>query len=165
MNRLRSRNYVELIKLLNANVVEKRTAVVSDLEVTYAICSVWPDGLDLATYDADGNIYMSESYVRADLQRADLTAFHETVETRRKKAGQSHAYSHRRALLEEFLAAKQILGGTELKAYVNRRIDGYPSWKFTYKEKVTLRSSLYKHLAATKPPRVKLMQVITRSMM
>jgi hypothetical protein len=154
-----------MIELLNANVVEKRITMVGDLEVTYSICSVWPDGLDLATYDADGNIYMSESYVRADLQRADLTAFHETVETRRKIAGQSHAYAHRRALLEEFLTAKQILGETELKAYVDRRIDGYPSWKFTDEERVTFKSSLYEHLAAAKPPRVKLMEVITRSMM
>lgn len=165
MNRLKNRNHVALIELLNANVVKRRTAVAGDLEVTYTICSVWPDGMDVATYDADGNIYMPESYVDADPQRADLTAFHETVETRRKLAGQSHAYAHRRAFLEEFLAAKQIFGQPELKAYVDRRVDGYPDWKFTDNQRETLKAGLFEHLAAPKPPRVKLMDVITRSMM
>ena len=105
-----------LLRQIKDAIVETRTAVVSGVEITYSICTPWPRGLDDAMYDHDGNIYLPESSVRADTTRADLTAFHEHTEIRHKLAGRSHAYAHRRGLLEELLAAKQIYDEDGLKA-------------------------------------------------
>ena len=61
--------------------------------------------------------------------RADLSAFHEHTEVCYKLAGRSHAYAHRRALLLELLAAKQIYDEDGLSDYVRYRVFNYPDWK------------------------------------
>ena len=108
-----------LLRQIEDSVQEARTTVVAGVKVTYSMCDPWPLGLDMAMYDHDGNIYMSQSRVRSDQTRADLSAFHEHTEIQHKLAGRSHAYAHRRGLLEELLAAKQVYDEKGLKAYVH----------------------------------------------
>ena len=153
-----------LIQQMKDNVRYMRTAVVGGVEVNYAVCSPWPDGLDDAMYDWEGNIFLPESRVRTDPTRADLTAYHEHVEIRHKLAGRSHAYAHRRALLMELIAAKQIFcQPSQLRSYVHYRAGGYPEWKVPNKE--ALEARLYELLVATKPLRGKLLKVITENRM
>ena len=152
-----------LIRQIKDTVVETRTVVLSGVEITYSICAPWPRGLDDAMYDHDGNIYLPESTVRADPTRADLTAFHEHTEICHKRVGRSHAYSHRRALLVELLAAKQVYDEDGLKAYVHRRVFGYPDWKISDRDAV--QKMIYELLALDRPLRGKLIEVITEARM
>ena len=152
-----------LLRQIKDAIIETRTAVVSGVEIKYSICAPWPRGLDDAMYDHDGNIYLPESSVRSDPTRADLTAFHEHTEIRHKLAGRSHAYAHRRGLLEELLAAKQIYDEDGLKAYVHGRVFGYPDWKIPDRDAIQKR--LYELLAVDRPLRGKLIEVITEARM
>ena len=152
-----------LIGQIKDAVRETRTTVVTGVEVTYSICDPWPLGLDMAMYDHDGNIYMPESRVRSDQTRAELSALHEHTEIQHKLAGRSHAYAHRRGLLEELLAAKQIYDEEGLKAYVHYRVSGYPDWKIP--EKGAIEGSLHQLLSADRPLRGKLIEVFTKARM
>ena len=151
-----------LIRQIKEGVRETRTTVVAGVEVTYSICA-WPPGFDPAVYDHEGNIYLSEDYVRADPTRADLTAFHERTEVRHKLAGRPHAYAHRRGLLEELLAAKQTYDEAGLTAYVHQRVFGYPDWKIPDRDAIQER--ICELLSADRPLRGKLIEVIAQARM
>lgn len=152
-----------LIRQIKDATIETRTATVSGVEIAYSVCAPWPRGLDDAMYDHDGNIYLPESSVLADPTRSDLTAFHEHTEIRHKLAGRSHAYAHRRGLLEELLAAKQIYDEDGLKAYVHRRVFGYPDWKIPDRD--TIWKRICELLSVDRPLRGKLIEVITEARM
>ena len=150
-----------LLRQIKDSVQETRTAVVAGVEVTYSICDPWPLGLDMAVYDHDGNIYMPESRVRSDQTRADLSALHEHTEILHKLAGRSHAYAHRRGLLKELLAAKEVYDEKGLKAYVHYRVSGYPDWRIP--DKGAIEERLHGLLSADRPLRGKLIEVFTEA--
>ncbi len=152
-----------LIQQIKDAVLETRTTVVTGVKVTYSICDPWPLGFDMAMYDHDGNIYMPESRVRSDRMHADLSALHEHTEICHKLAGRSHAYAHRRGLLTELLAAKQVYDEEGLKAYVRHRVSGYPDWKIP--DKGAIEERLHGLLSADRPLRGKLIEVITEARM
>ena len=152
-----------LMRQLKEAVQETRTAVVAGVEVAYSICAPWPSGADIAMYDHDGNIYLPESYVRAEPTRADLSALHEHTEISHKRAGRSHAYAHRRALLSELLAAKQVYDEDELRRYVRERVFAYPDWKIP--NRGTIEERLYELLSVDRPLKGKLIGVITEARM
>ena len=153
-----------LLQRIKDNVTQARTCVIDGVEVRYMVCSSWPDGVDEAVYDEEGNIYLPETLVRADRRRADLTAYHEKIEINHKLAGRSHAYAHRRALLLELLAAKRMVSQpAQLRRYVRERVNGYPQWKIPDRQDVEDR--LYHLVVQETPPRGKILEVITESRM
>ena len=153
----------QLLREIIDAVRETRTVVVAGVDVTYSVCGSWPLGGELAIYDHDGNIYLPESYVKAHSMYADLVAFHEHIEIRHKLAGRPHAYAHRRALLEELLAAKQAYDEDGLRAYVHQRVFGYPDAKIPDKD--ALEERLYELLSADRPLRGRLIAVVTEARM
>jgi len=119
-------------------------------------------GGDPAIWDEDGNVYVHERLASIGRAYADLAAFHEKTEIDHKLAGRSHAYAHRRALLLELLAAKEIYDSPEqVRTYVHRRISGYPDRKVPDKE--TVASRLCGYLDQERSPRGKLLTVITEA--
>ena len=152
-----------LIRQIKEAVRETRTTVVTGVEVTYSVCAPWPRGMDPAMYDHDGNIYLPEKSVRSNPIYADLTAFHEHTEIRHKLAGRPHSYAHRRALLEELLAAKQIFDKDALAAYVHKRVYSYPDWKIPDKDITHKR--LCELIAVDRPLKGRLIEVITQARM
>ena len=153
----------EIVEQVKENVTEVRTCVVAGTEVRYMVCSPWPDGLDAAIYDEEGNIYVAGTSVAANRDDADLTAFHEQTEIRHKLAGRAHAYAHRRALLEELLAAKQVFvgGPDQLRHFLHRRISSYPDWKVPNTQDV--EDDLYSRLATESPLKGNILDVIKES--
>ena len=93
--------------------------------------------------------------------RADLSAFHEQTEVYHKLAGRSLAYAHRRALLLELLAAKDIYDEDGLSDYVRYRVFNYPAWKAP--DRSAVARELCELLSAERPLRGKLIEVITRA--
>ena len=155
-----------IIRQTKEAVQETRTTVVAGVEVMYSICDPWPLkplGPDMAIYDHDGNIYVARSYVQADLTRADLGALHEHIEICHKRAGRDHGDAHHRALLQEFLAAKQIFDEEELRAYIHFRVFEYPDWKIPDKSLVVER--LCELLSAARPLRGELLEVFADARM
>ena len=152
----------EFVAVLKANVTCERTCEVNGTEVCFFICDPWPENADLAMYDEDGNIYLPQSFVSAEPDFAFLVVLHEHVEIAHKLAGRSHAYAHRRALLAELLAAKELFSGPgELRQFLKRRVGGYPDWKVPNKGEVEER--LYDLLKAPKPLRGRIIEVVTRA--
>ena len=88
----------DLLAVLKATVSGERTCDVTGTQVRYFLCDPWPEDADLAMYDEDGNIYLPESFAKADPGFAYLVVLHEHVEITHKLAGRSHAYAHHRAL-------------------------------------------------------------------
>ncbi len=126
----------------------------------YSVFRASTEAPDAAFYDGGGTIYVSEDLLDPDARVADLTAYHEHVEIRHKRAGRSHAYAHRRAYVEELLAAKALFAGPgELLRYLRRRIGGYPEWKVPDPEAVAER--LQGILSVDKPLRGELLRAIT----
>lgn len=152
-----------LIRHMKEAVVETRTTTICDTRIEYAVCDPWPEGLDEAMYDQDGRIYLPESSVRSDARRADLGAYHEHVEICHKLAGRSHGYAHHRALLMEFLAAKQAYDKNGLKQYVHDRVFMYPDWKMPDKSNVA--QGLCELLSAKRPLRRELVKVFREARM
>ncbi|MEJ7654095.1 MAG: hypothetical protein WKH64_12585 [Chloroflexia bacterium] len=76
-----------LVETIKRDVVGTRRASVVGVEVPY---SVYRPNLDTAPivgcYDEGGTIYVSEELVGVDAHSADLTAYHEHVEIRHKRA-------------------------------------------------------------------------------
>lgn len=142
---------------------ETRTVEIANVKVTYSICDPWPLGGEIAIYDHDGNTYSPDSYVRSRPSNADLVAYHEHIEIRRKLAGRSHAYAHRRALLMELLAAKQSYDEDGLRAYVHQRVFGYSDWKIP--DKGAIEETLYELLSADRPLRGRLIAVVAEARM
>lgn len=152
----------ELVAVLKASVTCERTCEVDGAEIRYFICDPWPENADLAMYDEDGNVYLPESFVNAEPEFAYLVVLHEHVEIGHKLAGRSHAYAHRRALLAELLAAKEMFSGPgELRQFLKRRIGGYPDWKVPNKAEVAER--LYDLLQAPRPLRGRMIEVMTEA--
>ena len=150
-----------LIRQIKDAAQEMRTTVVAGVELTYNICDPWPDGMDPAMYDHDGNIFLPAEQVRANLLAADLAALHEHTEIRHKRAGRAHGYAHQRGLLQEFLAAKETLDEDGLRAYVHFRVFEYPDWKLP--DKSAVEESLCRLLLAERPLRGKLLEVFKRA--
>ena len=76
------------------------------------------------------------------------------------QAGRSHAYAHRRALLQELLAAKETYDEHGLREYVRYRVFNYPAWRIA--DRSALESGLCELLSAERPLRGKLIEAITR---
>ena len=155
-----------LIRQTKEAVQGTRTTVVAGVEIMYSICDPWslaPLGPDRAIYDHDGNIYLARCYVQADPTRADLGAFHEHTEICHKLAGRAHGYAHHRALLLEFLAAKQIYDGDGLREYIHFRVFEYPDWKIP--DKSAIKERLCELLLADRPMRGKLLRVFATARM
>ena len=98
-----------------------------------------------------------------DSMRADMSAFHEHTEVLHKLAGRTHAYAHRRALLEELLAARETYDEHGLREYVRYRVFNYPAWKAP--DRSAVARELCELLLAGRPLRGKLMEVITGARM
>ena len=137
--------------------------VVAGTEVSYSICDPWPLEPEPAIHDHYGNIYVPARRYRADGLRADLSAYHEHVEVQHKLAGRSHAYAHRRALLHELLAARDIYDEDGLREYVRYRVFNYPAWKIP--DRSAVEKEICGLLSADRPLRGKLIEVITRARM
>ncbi len=152
-----------LIQQIRDAVLETRTTIIAGAEVAYSICDPWPLEPEPAMHDHYGNIYVPGSRFRADAMRADLSAFHEHVEVQHKRAGRSHSYAHRRALLLELLAARDIYDEDGLREYVRYRVFNYPAWKIPDRSAVV--RELCELLAAGRPLRGKLIEVFTRTKM
>ena len=151
-----------LLQQIKDAVTEERTCVVSGTEVRYSVCSFWPDGVDGAVYYHEGTIYLPARLLKTDRTRAELTAFHEHIEIGHKLAGRSHAYAHRRALLDELLAAKQVFTRpSQFRRYIRDRVKGYPDWKV--QDKDGLEARLFELLTAAVPVKGNLLQTITES--
>lgn len=152
-----------LIRQIKEAVRETRTTEVAGEEITFSICDPWPRGMDPAMYDHDGNIYVPESSVKSDPVRADLSTFHEHTEICHKRAGRAHGYAHHRALLKEFLAAKQIFDQNGLKEYVRWRVFANPDSKLP--DKSVIAERLSDLLTEDKPSRGKLLEVLASARM
>jgi hypothetical protein len=139
--------------------MEERSTMIAGIGVSYKSCTPWPQGLDPAIYDEEGNIYVSHRFVEMDPDAAGLVVFHEQTEIDQKAAGRSHAYAHRRALLLQLLAAKTIFVEPErLRQFVHSHIGGYPDW--TLPNKAEVAEWLYDLLSAERPLRGRLLDVI-----
>jgi hypothetical protein len=152
-----------IIRQIKEAVRGTRTTVVAGVEITYSICDPWSPELDLAMYDQNGKIYLPEEHVRSNPISADLSAYHEHTEIRHKRAGRAHGYAHHRGLLEELLAAKQMLDKEALTAYVHERMSGYPDWKIPDKSAIATRLCVL--LSAERPLRGKLLEVFKEARM
>ncbi len=150
-----------IIRQIKDAVRDTRTAVIAGAEVTYSISGPWPLEPEPAIHDHYGNIYVAESCFRADAMRADLSAYHEHVEVQHKLAGRSHAYAHRRALLMEMLAAREIYDKNGLREYVQYRVFNYPTWKIP--DRSAIMNELCGLLSAARPPRGRLIEVFKRA--
>ena len=152
----------DLLAVLKATVSGERTCDVTGTQVRYFLCDPWPEDADLAMYDEDGNIYLPESFAKADPGFAYLVVLHEHVEITHKLAGRSHAYAHHRALLAELLAAKEMFSGPgELQQFLSKRIAGYPDWKVPDKGDVEER--LYRLLRAPRPLGGQILEVMKQA--
>ena len=150
---------VDLIDELRANVTGERTCQVDGTEVRYRVCDPWPDEADLAMYDEDANIYLPERFANDNPKRAHLVVLHEHIEIGHKLAGRSHAYAHRRALLGELLAAKEMFGAPgQLCEFLRWRIGAYPDWKVPDKSNVV--ELLHDLLQASRPLRGLILETV-----
>lgn len=150
-----------VLESIKANTITRKHSLIMGNELSYTVYRSDPDIQDLrAIYDEQCAIYVDEKVVELDERFADLTAYHELLEIRHKLAGRSHAYSHRRAYVEELLTAKGILpDSSELRRYLQWRIEGYPAWKQLKPEEVV--TELLDVLTPDKPRKGELLRVIT----
>lgn len=153
------------VAAVSTRVVGERRTEVAGVPLRYAVYRWGPERpADVGCYDRAGTIYVWEGHLQADARAADLTAFHEHVELRHKAAGRSHAYAHRRALLDELLVAKGLLAAPgEFRRYLEARVRAYPAWKVRDHEAVI--EELGHLLAADRPRRGELLRVITENRM
>jgi hypothetical protein len=163
--RLPDPSIAEQLRVIQRNAIGTQHSAVAGLELDYTIFRADPGSPSLgACYDEDGTVYIPEALVQADKRHADLIAFHEHAEIRHKRAGRSHAYAHRHALVEEFLTAKQIHDErSALKRYLVWRVKGYPASKIPYPEEVAVQ--LAHILAADRPRKGDLLKLITNHRM
>ena len=152
----------EFASILKTNASWERTCGLDGLGICHWLCDPWPDEADLAMYDEDGNIYLPERFASGRPERAELVALHEQVEISHKLAGRSHAYAHRRAILIELLAAKAMLRGPgQLREHLGWRIGVYPDWKVP--DKAAVVAQLYELLAASRPLRGRILDVVMKA--
>ena len=159
MLRLPHADAARLISTIKCNVLATRHTVVVGSELSYAVFRAGTDTPDLAFYDEAGTIYLPDDLVALDGRFADLIAFHEHIEIRHKRVGRAHAYAHRRALMEELLAAKQVfIEPAEFQQYIRWRIGLYPKWKILDTEEVV--AQVLHVLTMDRPRKGELFQVI-----
>lgn len=148
-----------MVEAIKREVVGTRVAFMAGTEVPYWVFRSSEVTPELALYDEDGTIYVSEAVVKADTRSADLCAYHKHIEIRHKRAGRSHACAHRRAYIAELLAAKNLFGGPdELLGYLRWRIGLYPAWKELDSEMVAMQ--LHSVLSETKLRKGEVLQMI-----
>lgn len=126
--RLPHRHVAELVKRMKRNTTQARRAQFGDIDVVYGVHEGDSETAGMTgCYDESGDIFVLADLVRLDPQFADLVAYHEHLEVIYKRAGNSHARAHRRAIVGELLAAKALMGdAARLHAYVSWRIGAYP---------------------------------------
>jgi hypothetical protein len=128
--RLPHPEFAALIDTIKRDVIRREEIVLIDVTISYAVFRSEAETPDFACYDEQGTIYIPENLLHFNEQYAHLIALHEHVEIQHKRAGQPHAYAHRRALLTELLAAKQIFSEAQhFATYLQWRIGLYPEWK------------------------------------
>jgi hypothetical protein len=151
--------FFSLIDAIKRDVIRREEIVLTDVPISYAVFRTEADTPDLAFYDEHGTIYIPEGLLRFNEQYANLFALHEHVEIQHKRAGRPHAYAHRRALLAELLAAKQIFTEAhQLADYLRWRIRLYPKWKNLDQAAIVMQ--LIHLLAPNRPRRGALLQLI-----
>ena len=107
----------------------KQRGSILDTELNYAVFPA-DIGIDeLAIYDEQGEIFISEKLVQMGQSKADLVVFHEQEEIRAKRAGTEHSEAHRSAYVSELLAARKLFGRQESLDYLHWRIGSYPESK------------------------------------
>jgi hypothetical protein len=148
-----------LLDPIKRDVIRIEQHTVADTALSYAVFRSEAHTPDLAFYDTDGTIYIPEDLVQFDQHYAHLIALHEHVEIQHKRAARPHAYAHRRALLVEFLAAKQIFSQPgQLECYLHWRIGGYPEAKRF--DRAEVLAQLMHILAAERPRKGDLFHLI-----
>lgn len=153
---------IRIVAAIKTSVTDEHTGEVDGVAIRYFVCDPWPDEADLAMYDEDGNIYLPERFASGRPERAELAALHEQVEISHKLAGRSHAYAHRRAILIELLAAKATFRGPgQLREHLHWRIGVYPDWKVP--DKTAVVAQLYELLAASRPLRGRILDVVKKA--
>jgi hypothetical protein len=149
----------DMFETIRRSVIRQEACVVGGVSVSYDVFRTGAETPDLAFYDQHGTIYIPEVLVQFNEQYAHLVALHEHVEVHHKRAGRAHAYAHRRALLAELLAAKQLFSDSDqLEGYLRWRIGGYPAWKNL--DQAALVTQLTLLLAVDRPRRMVLFQLI-----
>lgn len=140
-----------MLDAIKHDVIRTEQQIVADITLSYKVFRSKADIPDLAFYDENGTIYIPAELLEFNKQYAQLIALHEHVEIQHKSAGRPHAYAHRRALLAELMAAKQIFTEPgQLESYLDWRIRLYPEWKrFGRADAVTQLG----HILATSRPR------------
>jgi hypothetical protein len=150
----------EIVRIVESRVTSTQHAVIAGLEIRYAVFrSDAETEWSAAYYDEAGNIFVAEDLVALNQNYADLTAFHEYLEIGYKRAGRSHAYAHRRAFVEELLAARDHFGEpAALRGYLRWRIEGYPQSKVPATEPVI--KQFERILSQRRPLKGELLEVI-----
>jgi len=164
MLRLPHPEFAALIDAIKRDVIRRESIVLTDVPISYAVFRSEAATPDLAFYDEQGTIYIPENLLQYNQQYAHLFALHEHVEIQHKRAGRPHAYAHRRALLAELLAAKQIFSEPHhLAGYLQWRIGLYPAWKQLDQAAIVMQ--LLDLLASNRPRRGALFQRIREYML
>jgi hypothetical protein len=151
--------FADMIAAVSRDVIRREEIVLTDVPISLAVFRTEAHAPDLSFYDELGTIYLPEDLLKFNEQYAHLIALHERVEYQHKRAGRPHAYAHRRALLTEFLAAKQIfIEAHQLAGYLQWRIRLYPEWKNL--DQVAIVLQLIDLLAPSQPRRGALLQLM-----
>lgn len=143
-----------------SRVVSTHRVVIAGVEIPYAVfCSGAEAAWSPAYYDEEGRIFIADDLVALDQTYAELTVFHEHLEITYKRAGRSHAYAHRRAFVEELLAAREHLSSpSAFREHLHWRISGYPASKVPDPEPVI--AQLEQILSQPRPRKGDLLAVI-----
>ncbi len=159
MLRLPHPEFARMVDAIKSDIIRYEEIVLTDIPLSYAVFRSEAETPDLAFYDEQGTIYIPEHLLQFNHQYAHLFALHEHVEIQHKRAGRPHAYAHRRALLAELLAAKQIFSEAhQLTGYLQWRIELYPEWKNLDQSAIVMQ--LLDLLASNQPRRGALFQRI-----
>jgi hypothetical protein len=159
MLRLPHPEFAGMIDVIQRAVIRREEIVLADTPIVYSVFRTEADIPDLAFYDEERTIYLPEDLLQFNEQYAHVIALHEQIEIQHKRAGRTHAYAHRRALLAELLAAKQIFPeASQLAGYLQWRIGGYPAWKNLDRAAIVAQS--IQLLASNRPRRGALLQLI-----
>jgi hypothetical protein len=119
--------FAGLIDTIMRDFIRREEIVVTDVPISFAVFRKKANTPNLSFYDKRGTIYLPENLFQFNEQYAHLVTLHEHVEYQHKLVERPHAYAHRRALLAELLAAKQIFTKEHhLAEYLQWRISGYP---------------------------------------
>ena len=156
--------FARMVDAIKCDVIRREEIILTDRLIPFAVFRSETPSPDLAFYDEDGMIYIPEDLLQFNEKYAHLAALHEHVEVQHKRAERTHAYAHRRALLIEFLTAKQVFTEAhQLKDYLQWRIGLYPEEKNL--DQAAIVAELMQLLASNRPRRGVLFQLITDYML